>query len=123
MAVDADPATNTGAEAEVPTAAAHETSAVSLTYRAPREEPPGASAGDVLQGAVAITLFVLMLAMLAGLMLLALWRREARDDWDPAEWIVFALLVVLTGLGALASFRTLRYYLTGGHRRRRWSPP
>jgi hypothetical protein len=90
-----------------------------LTYRAPRDEPPAATAGDVLQGAVAAVLLLMMVAGLAGLMVLVVKKQEVgADKWGVAEWIFFAVASSLMAVGALAAFRSLRYYLTGRHRRR-----
>ena len=90
-----------------------------LAYRAPRDEPPGATAGDVLQGAVAAALLLMMVAGLAGLMILVVRRQQVgADEWGVAEWIFFAVASALMVVGAMAALRSLRYYLTGRHRRR-----
>jgi hypothetical protein len=90
-----------------------------LAYRAPREEPPGATAGDVLRGTVAAVLLLMMTAGLAGLMIMVVKREEiGADRWGVAEWAFFAVASALMVVGAFAAFRSLRYYLTGRHRRR-----
>jgi hypothetical protein len=96
----------------------HEGAAPSLAYRAPRDDPPGATAGDVLQGAVAAVLLLIMLAGIAGLVFMVLNRQVAgADQWGVAQWIFFMVALALAAVGALAAFRSLRYYLSGHHRR------
>jgi len=90
-----------------------------LSYRPPRDDPPGASAGDVFQGAAAAVLFVIMLLGFGGMAFMAFNRSAiSADVWGLAEWIFFGLGSLLLALGAAAAFRSLRYYLTGRHRRR-----
>ena len=86
---------------------------------APTASAPAATAGDVLQGAVAAVLLLMMVAGLAGLMIMVVKRQEVgADEWGVAEWIFFAVASGLMVVGAFAAFRSLRYYLTGRHRLR-----
>lgn len=101
-----------------------EVAAPGLAYRAPRDDPPGATAGDVLKGAIAVALLVIMVAGLAGMVLMAVNRDAVgADQWGAGEWVLFGVGLFLVGLGAVAALRSLRYYLTGRHRRRVASPP
>ena len=114
-----DPATDAEAPAPIRVLTnVDEAAAPSLAYRAPRDDPPGATAGDVLQGAVAAVLLLIMLAAMAGLVFMVLHRQVAgADQWGVAQWTFFMVALALAAVGALAAFRSLRYYLSGQHRR------
>jgi hypothetical protein len=78
----------------------------------------------VLQGAVAVVMLVIMVAGMAGMVLMAITRDAVgADQWGAWEWVLFAVGFVLVGVGALAALRSLRYYLTGRHRHRVASSP
>ena len=93
------------------------TPAPALSYRSAGTDPP-ASAGDVLKGAVAIAVVLLMLAAFVRVGLVAYQRAYVYSDWGPVDWVTALLLALLMALGAFAALRSVRHYLTGRHRRR-----
>ena len=97
----------------------HPAPAPALAYRVPGDDPPPATAGDVLQGAVAAAVLVMVLIRFGGLVFLPFHRdRFGGDRWDAADWSLYLTITLLMGLGVLASLRSVRHYLTGRHRRR-----
>ncbi len=87
-----------------------------LSYRAPADEPPGPTAGDVIRGGCAV---VCLLALLAGgtvVTTVAVTGSGVWDWWDRTVAVAFELLVLI---GIFVARQAASDYLTGQKRRER----